>query len=84
MRKDFGAGSQVYVTVMGMIQDVQKGKVTPAVAAQMAEITLKACEPRVPKGKIARYCELLTRIDNGKGQAGLSSAAESFLPTDGD
>ena len=84
VRKDFGAGSQVYVTVMGMIQDVQKGKVTPAVAAQMAEITLKACEPRVPKGKIARYCELLTRIDNGKGQAGLSSAAESFLPTDGD
>jgi hypothetical protein len=84
VRKDFGAGSQVYLTVMGMVQDVQKAKVTPAVAAQMAEITLKACEPRVPKDKIARYCELLANIDNGKGQAELSSAADSFLPADGE
>ena len=34
-----------------VLVDVQKGKVTPAVAAQMAEITLKACEPRVPKNE---------------------------------
>ena len=67
-----------------MLKDVQKAKVTPAVAAQMAEITLKACEPRVPKDKIARYCELLANIDNGKGQAELSSAADSFLPADGE
>ena len=83
VRKEFGAGSQVYVNVMSTIQDVKTGKVTAVAAAEMAEITLKACDPIVPKDKIARYCELIANIERRDPQGGLSTAAESFLPAEG-
>merc|ERR1711871_1603925 len=82
VRNDFGAGSQVYVSLLSTVQDVRAGKLVSSEAAQTAEAILKACEPRVPPEKIQRYCELILDINSAKEKGGLSTEAEAFIPSE--
>ena len=81
VRKDFGAGSQVYVNILSTVQEIRSGKLTSSEAARMAEATLNACEPRVPPKKIQEYCELIAGIKIVKDKEGLSSEAAAFIPS---
>ena len=92
VRKDFGAGSEVYVNVVDLIAKIKSKQMTAEEGASRAEYVLRACTPPVKEIKRKEYCTLLSQIGKNRknnktktataknGEGKLSISAQKFLP----
>ena len=91
VRKEYGAGSEVYVNVLNLVAKIKSKEMSAENASKRAEYLLRATTPPVKETKRAEYCELLKNIGNVNYKSmeeleeeskvvGLSKNAVSFLP----